>query len=120
MARNTDFTIQVDLAVGRKIHERRICYGWSRVQLAEEIGVTHQQIQKYETGANRVSIGRLLTIARALRVKISYFTDDYEDSEELPDQHRRLAIEVSRGFLKIKNPVHQAGVHYLIKTLEDK
>lgn len=118
MSRHTDFTKSIDLAVGKKVEELRLSYGLSRKMLSDRIDVTHQQLQKYEKGTNRISIGRLVVIAKALEVPLSYFVD--EEEVHLPDNHKRLTMEVSRSFMKIKNPVHQAGVHYLVKTLEDK
>ena len=72
MARKSKFTEQIDTAIGQKIHELRISLGLSRQQLAGKIGVTHQQLQKYEKGTNRISAGRLVAIAQALGKSVSY------------------------------------------------
>jgi transcriptional regulator with XRE-family HTH domain len=96
--------------------------GLSRHQLAEKIGVTHQQLQKYEKGINRISAGRLVAIANALSKPVSYFFEDVDSSNEadvLPNQHHRMCIEVSRNFLRIKNPVHQNAVNMLVRSLAE-
>lgn len=117
MGRKNEFTQMVDTHVGLKVHELRIAMGLSRQQLAEKIGITHQQLQKYEKGTNRITIGRLAAISKALGRQISYFTDDIENEVSLPTSHQRMAIEVSRNFLKIKNPNHQNTVNLLVRSL---
>lgn len=115
MARKDEFTTQIDLHVGKKINELRLAMGLSRQQLAKVIGVTHQQLQKYETGLNRISIGRLVLIGKSLKKPTSYFIDDME--YDLPNNHKRMCIEVSRNFAKVKNPKHQEAINNLIKVL---
>jgi len=65
----------VDMHVGKRIKHRRRLVPMTQAQLAEQIGVKFQQIQKYEAGTNRVSASRLWEIARAIEVPISYFFD---------------------------------------------
>jgi transcriptional regulator with XRE-family HTH domain len=62
-----------DIAVGRKVRERRMLLGWSQQRLAGALGVTFQQVQKYERGANRFSASMLEAAAKALEVPIAYF-----------------------------------------------
>ena len=73
----------VDRHVGQRIRQRRWALGVTQGQLAEQVGIKFQQIQKYETGANRVSASRLWDIARALGVTVSYFFEgmDGEDAD---------------------------------------
>ncbi|MGI9504631.1 MAG: helix-turn-helix domain-containing protein, partial [Geminicoccaceae bacterium] len=66
----------VDQQVSQRIRRRRILLGITQQQLADLIGITCQQTQKYERGINRVSSGRLYQIAQALGVEISYFFED--------------------------------------------
>lgn len=63
----------VDVHVGKRIRHRRWLAGMTQQQLAERVGIKFQQIQKYETGANRVSASRLWDIADALDVEVSFF-----------------------------------------------
>jgi transcriptional regulator with XRE-family HTH domain len=62
----------VDVEVGRLVRVERIARGLSQTELANQIGVTFQQVQKYESGANRISMGRLTRIGRVLRVDVTY------------------------------------------------
>jgi transcriptional regulator with XRE-family HTH domain len=66
----------VDIHVGQRIRQRRWAIGMTQQQLAEAVGIKFQQIQKYETGMNRVSASRLWDIAQALRVSINFFFED--------------------------------------------
>lgn len=63
----------VDSHVGQRIRQRRWMSGMTQQQLAEKVGIKFQQIQKYETGMNRVSASRLWDIAEALSVPVSFF-----------------------------------------------
>ena len=63
----------VDVHVGNRIRHRRWLTGMTQQQLAETVGIKFQQIQKYETGANRVSASRLWDIAAALDVDVAFF-----------------------------------------------
>lgn len=65
----------VDLHVGKRLRHRRWVLQMTQQQLAEKVGIKFQQIQKYETGMNRVSASRLWEIARVMDVPISYFFD---------------------------------------------
>ena len=73
----------VDVHVGKRIRHRRWLVGMTQQQLAESVGIKFQQIQKYETGANRVSASRLWDIADALDVEVSFFFEglDSESTE---------------------------------------
>jgi len=75
----------VDVHVGKRIRHRRWMVGMTQQQLAEMVGIKFQQIQKYETGTNRVSASRLWNIAEALNVEVSFFFEgldgDNEDAE---------------------------------------
>lgn len=72
----------VDIHVGQRIRQRRWLVGMTQQTLANAVGIKFQQIQKYETGANRVSASRLWEIAVALSVSLSYFFDDYGSNIE--------------------------------------
>lgn len=71
----------VDVYVGKRVRQRRWMVGMTQQQLAEKVGIKFQQIQKYETGMNRVSASRLWDISEALGVKISFFFDGLEGSD---------------------------------------
>ena len=69
----------VDVHVGKRIRQRRWLTGMTQQKLAELVGIKFQQIQKYETGANRVSASRLWDIADALGVPVSFFFEGLKD-----------------------------------------
>ena len=71
----------VDVHVGKRIRHRRWTMGTTQQQLADAVGIKFQQIQKYETGANRVSASRLWDIATALQVPVSFFFEGMEGAE---------------------------------------
>lgn len=69
----------VDVHVGKRVRHRRWMVGMTQQQLAEKVGIKFQQIQKYETGMNRVSASRLWDMAEALEVPVSFFFDGIDD-----------------------------------------
>ncbi|RKF16864.1 XRE family transcriptional regulator [Roseovarius spongiae] len=71
----------VDVHVGKRIRHRRWLVGMTQQQLAESVGIKFQQIQKYETGANRVSASRLWDIAASMDVDVSFFFEGLEPQE---------------------------------------
>ncbi|MBI1214891.1 MAG: helix-turn-helix domain-containing protein [Alphaproteobacteria bacterium] len=66
----------VDTYVGARVKSRRLMLGLSQEELAHAIGLTFQQVQKYERGTNRISVSRLVDICKALRVPYGYFLDN--------------------------------------------
>ncbi len=71
----------VDVHVGKRIRHRRWMIGMTQQQLAEKVGIKFQQIQKYETGMNRVSASRLWDIAQAVDVPVSFFFEGLNDAQ---------------------------------------
>src|SRR3954462_10062446 len=65
----------VDIYVGSKVRSRRLILGMSQEDLADSIGLTFQQVQKYERGTNRISVSRLVDICKVLKVQADYFLD---------------------------------------------
>jgi transcriptional regulator with XRE-family HTH domain len=76
-----DIAHPVDLYVGARLRIRRKVLGFSQTQLAEALGITFQQIQKYERGANRISASKLYEAARLLQSPVAYF---FEGLDETP------------------------------------
>lgn len=83
----------IDVHVGRRIRERRKALGVSQERLAEELGLTFQQVQKYERGANRVSSSKLWQIAGALHTSLSSFF------EGLPGESAAAVQEAGEAFV---------------------
>ena len=85
------------------------------MQVAKKINLSHQQLQKYEMAINRVTVGRLTLIARALEKDVSYFFD--KEDREQPNELQRLRLEASRSFAKIPNPKHKIAINELLHAL---
>ena len=120
MPRTSEKFDEVDKNIGAKIQELRIAMGMSRHELAEQIGVTHQQTQKYEKGINRISAGRLVAIAEALSKPVSYFFEDIPGNPtKVPTHHQRMCIEVARNFMRIQKPLYQDAINVLVRILAD-
>lgn len=71
----------VDAHVGQRVRMRRTLLGMSQERLGEAIGLTFQQVQKYERGSNRISAGTLFRLGQVLEVPVSFFFDDYDDGQ---------------------------------------
>jgi transcriptional regulator with XRE-family HTH domain len=115
----------VDLEVCRRIRRRRVALSVTQQRLAELVGVTYQQAHKYETGANRISTGRLHRIAQALGVEVGYF---FEGVGPDPDglappgpagaaRRRRATLELARDFLRIRSRQGQEALCALARAL---
>lgn len=119
MARKNNHIEQIDKIIGGRIYSLRVAQGIARKQLAKLIEVTPQQLQKYEKGTNRISVGRLVLIAKSLGEEISYFYEGLEQNkqQEIVTQHQRLCLELARNFRKIVNSDHQNAVNILVKSL---
>lgn len=72
----------IDLHLGRRLRRRRRLLGMTQQQLAVQVGIRFQQIQKYECGANRISAARLWQLAEALESPVSYFYDGLSEALE--------------------------------------
>lgn len=97
----------VDVHVGKRIRHRRWMVGMTQQQLADSVGIKFQQIQKYETGMNRVSASRLWDIARTLSVQVEFFFEGLagESAEEIDGEANILAnkeaMELVRAYYAI-------------------
>jgi len=76
----------IDIEVGQRIRIQRLALGLSQTELADRIGVTFQQVQKYEKGANRVGAGRLTQIAKVLSVTVGSFFDGRDAIDKVARQ----------------------------------
>jgi transcriptional regulator with XRE-family HTH domain len=114
MGKRTD---PYDVEVGRRIRTRRVAKQMSQMDLAGRLGLTFQQVQKYEKGTNRVAAGRLKRIARILDVPILYFFDDTDEfdvgnngapANGLADNSR--ALRLMRAYSRIDNSSLQQSI----------
>ena len=110
--------------IGGRIRRRRTELGLTQEQLGLMLGVSYQQIQKYETAANRVSAERLYELARTFGVEVSYFFDGLQaegSGGALPHGgHDRAAIELVRNFLALDNEAMRTAVSGLLKVLREQ
>ncbi|MGQ0741042.1 MAG: helix-turn-helix domain-containing protein [Alphaproteobacteria bacterium] len=113
---------RVDDHVGARIRLRRTLLGLTQEQLAVALNISYQQIQKYETGANRVSAGRLFQIAQRLGVDVTFFFEGLDPElapKGLPHGGRnRVAIDLVRNFLEIPDEEARTALAHLVKTLK--
>lgn len=129
----------IDVHVGSRIRLRRTLLGMSQERLGESLGLTFQQVQKYERGVNRVGASRLFDLSRVLDVPISFFFDDMPDSlassfgglssrrsSVLADAQdpfgddtlsRRETLELVRAYYRITDPAVRKRVFDLIKSM---
>lgn len=101
-------THPVDVHVGKRIRHRRWTVGTTQSQLADAVGIKFQQVQKYETGANRVSASRLWDMAAALGVPVSFFFEGMDQASpaaatDMPPDvlADREALELLRSYYGI-------------------
>ena len=109
--------------VGERIRVRRTEMGMTQDELARQLAISYQQVQKYETGANRISVGRLYEIAVMLATDVSYFFEGFEPERKGEQMahggHNRAAIELVRNFHEIKDENLRSAVANLLKALKD-
>lgn len=84
----------MDIYAGERLRARRLLLNMSQTDLGDKAGVTFQQIQKYETGSNRMSASRVYELAKVLDVPISYFFDGFTESKK--NRYDRAAAGQSR------------------------
>ncbi len=116
----------LDVALGSRIRLRRRELGLSQEQLARQVGITFQQVQKYEHGTNRVSFSRLVEIAQALHCGVMDIVGDLDQSKasSLFSRHvARLnepgAAELLEAYSAIQSPKHRRAILNLAKQLAE-
>lgn len=109
----------IDVHVGERVRARRLLAGMSQDAFAARLGITFQQVQKYEKGTNRISASRLYRMALVLHVPISYFFENL-GSSSLPNGLRREGLELVRAFNKIDEPKTRKQVLALLHALGDE
>lgn len=117
----------IDAQVGNRVRMRRMLIGMSQEKLGESLGLTFQQVQKYEKGANRIGAGRLFHVARILGVPVTYFYEDVAGERaaagfaEDPPVMEFLAspdgLQLSLAFMRIKESKVRKRVLDLVKSL---
>ncbi len=119
---------KTDVYVGGKVRMRRKMLGMSQEKLGEQLGITFQQVQKYEKGANRIGASRLQAISQILEMPISYFfpqetaaaggMGENAQSDYVSDfMMSSEGIELNRAFAQIKDPNLRRKVIDLVRTM---
>ncbi len=103
----------VDIHVGARIRLRRTLLGMSQEKLGDAVGLTFQQIQKYEKGTNRVSASRLYQFGQTLNVPVSFFFDGLDSPSIGPVTDDRLMLETARALSQLSEPTRRAALSFL-------
>ncbi len=133
--RGTGIPSPVDVHVGARLRQRRTLLGMSQTTLGDAIGLSFQQVQKYERGRDRIGSGRLFNLSRVLDVPIEFFFDDMPTavaassptlggdrakkppSYEPDPMHKRETLELVRAYYKIKDANVRKRLRELAKAL---
>jgi transcriptional regulator with XRE-family HTH domain len=112
----------IDVKVGTKVRHFRTLRGMSQEKLGEVVGVTFQQVQKYEKGSNRISASRLVQISHALKIDVRLFFDGIDapveaDADAPMEQISRLAHQAGALMDKLPNQKVKASVVALLKAV---
>jgi transcriptional regulator with XRE-family HTH domain len=121
----------IDGQVGNRVRLRRMLIGMSQERLGELLGLTFQQVQKYEKGVNRIGAGRLFEVSRILGVPIDYFYEGvsgsaghgFSENEASPPVMEFVSsgegLQLSLAFMKIKEPKLRKRVLDLVKQMAE-
>ena len=127
----------IDVHVGSRVRLRRTLLGMSQEKLGEALGLTFQQVQKYERGANRIGSGRLYHLSKVLDVPVSFFFDDLPESQggstvpsnlsgmsetpvetfEAEAMSRRETLELVRAYYRITDQAVRKRMFELVKAI---
>ena len=123
----------IDAHVGKRLRQRRTMMGLSQEAVAKAVGITFQQVQKYEKGSNAMNASRLYEFARFMNVPVAYFFEGLEPSSERSQgfaeataekfEHRgvsdRESLEIMKAFKRIKEQVIRKRLADLVRAVAD-
>ncbi len=125
----------IDEHVGVQLRQRRSLLGLSQEKLAEHVGITFQQIQKYENGANRVSASRLYELSKALDIPVEFFFSNYgsaskqhfslAENDQSPFEgaedvmKRKETLELVRAYYSVPDPKARKNLLKLLKDMAE-
>jgi transcriptional regulator with XRE-family HTH domain len=122
----------IDIQVGNRVRIRRMLIGMSQERLGDLLGLTFQQVQKYEKGVNRIGAGRLFEVARILNVPVDFFyeglsgtagqpgTAEGESAPVMEFVSSGEGLQLSLAFMKIKDAKVRKRVLDLVKSLAEE
>jgi transcriptional regulator with XRE-family HTH domain len=128
--RNARRANAMDIHVGARVRLRRMLMGMSQEKLGEMLGLTFQQVQKYEKGVNRIGAGRLFELGQVLTVPVQFFYDDapgaaaggFAENPEsyVPDfLNSKEGIELNKAFQRITDAKVRRSVVDLVRSIAD-
>ena len=103
---------EIDCHVGRRLRLRRITMDYSQTYLADQVGLSFQQFQKYEKGANRISASKLHDFARLLDVPVSFFFD------EMPDEMKAASLADTPSIDADENPFEDQQIRAFVEAYQ--
>jgi len=122
----------IDIQVGNRVRIRRMLIGMSQERLGDLLGLTFQQVQKYEKGVNRIGAGRLFEVARILNVPIDFFYEGLSGAGDQPGARENESapvmefvssgegLQLSLAFMKIKDAKVRKRFLDLVKSLAEE
>lgn len=125
----------IDVHVGKRLRLKRTILGMSQEAIGNAIGVTFQQVQKYERGVNRMGASRLYDFSKILGVPVSYFFEEYElggqdynkgmaENPAPTFEHEKMTsretMEMMRAYYRISSPQARKRIFELVKAMADE
>jgi len=129
----------IDVCIGSRLRLRRLAMGFSQETLARALGITFQQIQKYERGTNRIFASRLFHLARVLRVPVAYFYQGLTPQGEAPNPEdgrseagaaaeeglqdllgKSDTLKLIQAYNRINDPTVRRQIYALVRTVGDQ
>ena len=120
----------IDIQVGNRVRIRRMLIGMSQERLGDLLGLTFQQVQKYEKGVNRIGAGRLFEVSRILNVPVDFFYEGVNDAAQGATESDGAPVmdfvssgeglQLSLAFMKIKDAKVRKRVLDLVKSLAEE
>ena len=117
----------VDKLVGKRLRMRRLMLGMSQTKLGDALGITFQQVQKYEKGANRIGAGRLQQIADIMQVPVAFFFEGAPNAAEGPSPAYMVeflattdGLNLAKAFMHIKNIKLRGSIVKLVNEIADE
>ena len=126
----------VDVHVGARLRQRRLLLGMSQTALGKAAGIAYQQVQKYESGRDRISSSRLFEFAKILNVPVPYFFEEMapelakgrrklgrpkSNASDEPDNNtKRETLQLVRAYYKIRNDGVRQTIRVMVQALASK
>lgn len=113
---------KIDVAVGARLRLARMEAGLSQTNIADKLGLTFQQVQKYEKGTNRIAPSRLTPIAKITGKPISWFYNENTEASPATDLVTRMlttphGVDIAKSFLAIKSNEHRVTVARMVAAI---